>query len=185
MAWGNSGGTPAVALLHRGREPVILLPGSGDDGATLAAALLRKGHRTAARLFLPEGSPFPYGAEKIAAEMQIRQMTVLVNPRSRITGKELRERLSAEGTALEHLLPAPQGGYRTAFGTLEYAYAPLPGGRFRLVLSNIDGAQKTRAALLEMKETGEVEISFPESGLPPKAIPKSNRRGIISLPLPQ
>jgi hypothetical protein len=181
--WGNSGGLPAIALVGSAPEPVIILPGSHDDGATLGTILYNSGHRWVSRMIMPEGSPYVYGARAIAGKLPIRELTVLTYSRSRIDGRDLRSKLTAGGTGISTFTSERGQECHFTFNGWNCTFLRLKDGLFTYRLIPAEATPQLPAVTLEMKDTGELEIRLATTPPTIHLLHKTNRRGSLKIPL--
>lgn len=174
VAWGDTGGTPAVAAIGLAPEPMILLTGSPPDCRRLAQYLKQQGSRKAAVMVMPTGAPYVHGAKSLLRQYGTRKLLVLENPKSRIDGKDVWQAQMAMGTGVECLRPSKKGIWQCQLlGDFTLIFQRQRNSTFSGEIQDHNG---TIVAKWQLTETGEFILKTPTTQ---KAIPKSNRSGIF------
>ncbi len=182
---GDSGGIPAIAFIPAGSAPLVILPGSRSDALELRDALQQRGYGTLELLFMPVRSPHHKGAAVLSRGFTIRQFTAVRMKNARLDWRQLRDELSASGTAVNELAVASDAKVCTyEFQRYIIIYRQLPDGLFsgelRLREDSADDVPPLFA--FELLKSGELQIKC--ASCEPMRIAKSNRAQSIVIPVP-
>ena len=179
VCWGGEGDIPAVALLEEGREPRVLLPGGASDGEMMVVCLEKLGMLQVDVMLMPTVSPFLRGAAKIAAKCDIRKLAVLYNSRSRGNWRELRKKLTENGTAINEVYPKVNQYWRVFMGEWLVNYQRLKdAGTFRVSFFTNFADIGAPVYYFEQKVTGVFVVGRQDDPKPLLELPKSNRSGM-------
>lgn len=182
---GDSGGIPSLAFIPAGSAPLVLLPGSRSDALELRDALQQRGYRTLDLLFMPVRSPHHKGATVLSRGFAIRQFTAVRMKNARLDWRQLRDDVSASGTALNEIASASDARSCTyEFHQYRITYRQLSDGLFAGELRWREEHNETAPPLVafELLRSGELQIQCASEE--PMRIAKSNRAHAIVLPVP-
>ena len=184
VCWGDTGDIPAVALLEPDREPRVLLTGGFSDGSTLAWYLEQQGKLLLAEVLMPTWAPFPRGAVSLAKKCGIRQLTVIRDSKSRLNWADLRQTLTASGTAIVQREMSSDRSWHFQAGDWLIQFQRLkPSGTFRVSLSTASQEGAAAVYYFEQRVTGVFVVGREGRSEPILEVPKSNRRGVIRIRL--
>ena len=184
VCWGETGDIPAVALLEPDRELRVLLPGGFSDGNTLAWYLEQRGKLQLAEVLMPTWAPFPRGAASLAKKCGIRQLTVVHDSKSRLNWADLRQTLTASGTAIvQHEMSSDHSWHFQAGDWLIQFQRLKPSGTFRVSFSAASQEGSASVYYIEQRVTGVFVVGCEGRSEPILEVPKSNRRGVIRIRL--